>query len=357
MSLKELIRKYLQYLTPDTKMFKSIKKVLVVGLGSIGKRHIRIIQKQHPSVEIMVMRHRRCDDLDAEVLGIHRCVTTIDEALDFKPDAAIIANPATKHLEIAKLLASANIHLLIEKPIAESSTGVQSLIDICHDKKNILMTAYNLRFLPSLLEFREQLKLEKIGKILSVRAEVGQYLPDWRSGDDYRKTVSAQKNLGGGVLLELSHEIDYLTWIFGSIKWVKSHVSKQSDLDINVEDTANIIIGFEQLSNHQLTATLNMDFVRHDTTRQCLAIGEKGTLRWDGIVGDVQFYSKDKKEWEVLFSSSPSRNYTYTEEIKHFFSSIELKTSPMISGENGMETILGIEAINKSHKNGSIVYL
>ena len=120
-----------------------------------------------------------------------------------------------------------------------------SLINICQSKKIALMTAYNLRFQPSLQEFRKQIKQQRIGKILSVRVEVGQYLPNWRPESDYRKGVSAQKKLGGGVLLELSHEIDYISWIFGDYKWVKAHISKQSNLEIDVEDTAYLLLGFK----------------------------------------------------------------------------------------------------------------
>ena len=338
-------------------MDNSIERVLVVGLGSIGKRHVRVIRKLYPDIKITVLRHKHCDDNDVEALGLYSCVTTIEDSLAFQPDAAIIANPATKHLEVATPLAESGVHLLIEKPIAASSEGIQDLINLCKRKQIVLMTAYNLRFLPSLKEFRSQLQQEKIGILYLVRAEVGQYLPNWRPRSDYRTTVSAQKRLGGGVLLELSHEIDYLLWIFGSLRWVKSHVSKLSDLEIDVEDTANIILEFENQSGNRLTVTLNMDFIRHDTTRQCLVVGEKGSLRWDGTVGEVQYFPEGGKKWEVLYSSMPGRDYTYEEEIKYFFSSIESGKSPLISGENGLEVVLAIEAINESSNGDSSVYL
>ena len=335
----------------------SIEGILVVGLGSIGTRHVQVIRRLYPDIKIAVLRHRQCDENDIETLGLCSCVTTIEDALAFQPDAAIIANPATKHLEVAMPLAEAGVHLLIEKPISASSKGIQDLINLCERRQIVLMTAYNLRFLPSLMEFRKQLQQEKIGTPYSVRAEVGQYLPNWRPGSDYRATVSAQKRLGGGVLLELSHEIDYLLWIFGPIRWVKSHISKVSDLEIDVEDTANIILGFENQFGDQLSATLNMDFIRHDTTRQCLVIGKKGSLRWDGTVGEVKYFPEGGKGWEVLYSSMPERNYTYMEEIEHFFSSIKSGKSPLISGKGGLEVVLAIEAINKSSNRGSFVYL
>jgi predicted dehydrogenase len=300
-------------------MHHSIKTVLIVGLGSIGRRHVGIIKNLFPEINIVALRHKQCDKNDIDELGLYKCVTSIDEAIAKNPQAAIIANPASKHMDVAKKLASKGVNLLIEKPISDSSKDVQELIDICYQNKVTLMTGYNLRFLPSLIEFKKQTHSVRIGKIYSVRAEIGQYLPNWRPEIDYRNSVSAQKSLGGGVLLELSHEIDYLSWIFGRVDWVKSHVSKQSDLEIDVEDSAHVVLGFERIEDTVLTASLNIDFIRHDTTRRCYAIAEKGTLLWDGVKGQVMFFEKYGSDWEVLFSSSPNRDFTYMEEIKSFF--------------------------------------
>jgi predicted dehydrogenase len=334
-----------------------IKTVLIVGLGSIGRRHVGIIKKLFPEIHIVVLRHKKCEKNDIDIFSLHECVTSIDEAIAKNPQAAIIANPATMHIEVAEKLASNDIHILIEKPISDSSKGVQKLIDTCHKNNIILMTAYNLRFLPSLIEFKSQIQKNKIGNIYSIRSEIGQYLPNWRPESDYRSSVSANKSLGGGVLLELSHEIDYLRWIFGPVNWVKSHVSKQSDLDIDVEDSANIILGFKNGDGGELIASLNMDFIRHDTTRRCFLIGEKGTLLWDGVAGKVKYFSKGDDNWSTVFTSKPDRNYTYAEEIKSFFLSIESNEFPYISGDDGMHVLSIIEAIKKSSSIDSTVYL
>ena len=192
-------------------MRHTIKTVLVVGLGSIGRRHINIIKKNFPEKNIVVLRHEKCNKTDIDKLGLYKCVTSIDKAIATNPQAAIIANPATMHIEIAQKLANYGINLLIEKPISNSSEGIQALIDICHKKKCILMTAYNLRFSPSLLEFKKQLQAKKIGNIYSVRSEIGQYLPSWRPDSDYKDSVSANKSLGGGVLLETDERIEHET--------------------------------------------------------------------------------------------------------------------------------------------------
>ena len=335
----------------------TVSRILIVGMGSIGKRHIGIINKLFPDMSIAVFRHKKCSE-QFKIAGIDCCVSSIKDALKFKPQAAIVANPASHHLNTAVPLAKAGIHLLIEKPISITNEGLDNLINICNEKNIILMTGYNLRFLPSLQVFRRYLNEEKVGKSLSVRAEVGQYLPNWRNDSDYRNTVSAQKILGGGVLLELSHEIDYLLWLFGRIDWVDAHISKQSNLEIDVEDTAHIILGFDKNSrDYQLTASLNLDFIRHDTTRSCTVIGDKGSLKWNGINGSVEIFKENGSQWETIFLDKPERNYTYEKEVQHFFKCIEKKEKPLIAGEEGKACIDVIDAIRNSSKNSKKVNL
>jgi predicted dehydrogenase len=335
----------------------AVNRILVVGLGSIGSRHVRIIRETYPDIDIAVLRHQNSDD-KVESLGINHCFTNIQDAIDFSPDAALITNPAPMHLSAALPLAQAGAHLLVEKPISDKTDGIDQLIAVCNEKGTSLMVAYNLRFLPSIIKFRELLEQCKVGAVLSVRAEVGQYLPSWRPGTDYRNSVSAQQRLGGGVLLELSHEIDYLMWLFGPVEWVKASLLRQSSLDIDVEDTAYLQLGFNKnASGRQLVASLNMDFIRHDITRQCVAVGESGTLRWNGVVGEVELMSSNSNSWEVLFSEMSESDFTYREELENFFASIENGVPPSVTAEDGKAVLDVVEAAKLSSKNGQVVYL
>jgi predicted dehydrogenase len=181
-----------------------IKRVLIVGYGSIGRRHFRLARKLLPNAKILVLKRKITKKKNQ---NIDLCVNNLRDAIKFKPQIAVIANPASHHLKSAYPLAKLGVHLIIEKPLSSSNTNILKLIKICELKKNILMVGYNLRFLKSLIKFRNILNKDIIGKVLSIRSEVGSFLPSWRTGSDYKKSVSASKKLGGGVLLELSHDI------------------------------------------------------------------------------------------------------------------------------------------------------
>lgn len=340
-------------------MKHSLSTVLVVGMGSIGKRHIRIIRRDYPAIKIVVLRRKKCNEKQDELSKVFRCVTSLEEAISIKPDAAIIASPATKHVSVAKELACHGIHLMVEKPISNNSQDSQELVDICSQNNVLLVVGYNLRFLPSLIYFRQCIQSNLVGNVYSVRSEIGQYLPSWRPGSDYRDGVSANKSLGGGVLLELSHEIDYLEWIFGEVEWVQSYTSRLGNLEINVDDSAHVLFGFKEGRSKTGIASMDMDFIRHDTTRRCYAIGDKGTLLWDGISGEVSLFSEGENHWKLLFSpdAHQERDYTYAKELNVFFKSIDSGSRSVASGQEGVRTIQIVEAIEESNTVKSRVYL
>lgn len=324
-----------------------LERLLVVGLGSIGKRHARLARELFPELQVVALRHRGGATSDAP--GIDHCVSDVSEALRFKPQAAAICSPASHHLPVALELARAGVHLLIEKPLAERTAGVDELIEVCRQRDVTLMVGYNLRLLASLQKFRELLHAGQVGRWLSVRAEVGQFLPSWRPDSDYRKTVSAQAALGGGALLELSHEIDYLRWLFGEVDWVSATLRKQSALELDVEDTAHLLLGFAGHGEQPgMVATLSMDFIRHDTVRTCTVIGERGTLRWNAIEGVVEMFAAGAGQWDCLFRQAPQRDESYRAEWGHFVRSIADRTPPPITGEDGLAVLRIIEAARRS---------
>jgi predicted dehydrogenase len=326
-----------------------ISRILIVGYGSIGKRHLRIARDMNSLADIRILRHQATNEIPEYANG---CFSSIEEAILFAPQVAVIASPSSFHIRTAIALAESGIHLLIEKPLSASLEGVGHLLKICKKQHVVLLTGYNLRFLPSLQYFRELLLKGVIGRVLSVRSEVGQYLPSWRADNDYRQGVSARHELGGGALLELSHDLDYLRWIFGEISWIKATLSRQSSLQIDVEDTAHLTLGFvPKLDGQQLITSINLDFIRHDKTRLCTAIGENGTLRWNGLTGDVSLYEAGSSEWKRLFQYESQRDDSYIAEWKNFIDCVLNHKLPFISGSDGLEVLKIIEGAKRSAKS------
>jgi predicted dehydrogenase len=296
-----------------------IERILVVSLGSAGTRHLRVIRSAAPHAKIMVFRH-------GPVTGHSEfadfTTSFLDDVQSFQPGLAVLASPASLHAEMARRLIAIGCDLLIEKPLASKLEDGRIIFAAAQTTGSTVQVGYNLRYLPSLRFFRDQIHQGCIGRVFSIRCEVGQSLESWRAGVDYRQGVSARRAWGGGVLLELSHELDYLAWIFGRIDWVGAWLGTQSDLEIDVEDTAHLVLGFRSGEALPPVASVSLDFIRHDITRRCIVIGEKGSLNWDAVKGTVEAFLKGDTEWQVLHQSNPEQDFSYTAQWQGFVGAV-----------------------------------
>ena len=311
-------------------------RVLVVGLGSISRRHVRNLKWIDPASEIVLWRNIGGPDLGDVAPMVDQVVTSLDDVLSSRPDAALITNPASLHIKTGLALAQQGIHVFIEKPISNTLDGVHTLVDLCRERSLVLMVGYNFRFYRPFQVIRQALVEERIGRIMGIRAEVGQFLPDWRPGRDYRQSVSARHSLGGGVVLELSHELDYVRWLVGEVKAVSAYVGRLGDLEIDVEDTAEIILRF----GNGAIGSIHLDMVQRPATRMCRIIGTEGTLTWDGLSHCVRLFSAPTGSWSELYPAKTSDpNEMYVDELRHFLNCVTGNESPSVSGEDGRRAL------------------
>lgn len=327
---------------------------LIVGLGSIGRRHLECLRSIRPDAEIVIWRQY---SRDSEIpYGADTVVFDLASAIEKKPEAAIISNPATMHVEVAMLLAEQGIHLLIEKPLSHSLEGIDQLLAVCKTNGVLLMVAYILRHHEGLKCFKDAVQDQLIGRVLSIRSEVGQYLPDWRPGADYRNTVSARKELGGGALLELSHELDYLRWIFGDVISVRALIENSGVLDIDTNDLVELLLEISDAQGSKCIASVHLDMLQRPTIRYCKAVGERGTLVWDAIANSVRHFDADQKVWHTLLESQDSsKNSIYITQLEAFLSAVESDEPPVVTGEDGRAVIEIIEAARASARENRVV--
>ncbi|MBW1740294.1 MAG: Gfo/Idh/MocA family oxidoreductase [Deltaproteobacteria bacterium] len=310
--------------------------ILLVGLGSIGRRHLANLQAIAPECDVTILRHSNSDLVGDPENGIHRIVYSLEEAVALRPDAAIIATPAPHHVLAGTVLAKERVHLLIEKPLSHSLDGVYELMETCRRNELIAMVGYNFRFYRPFKVLREAIREGRIGKVLSINADVGMYLPDWRPGADYRNTVSAQRNLGGGVILELSHELDYVRWFGGEVAEVFAIAAHVSDLEINVEDLAEIVMTLE----NGAVAHVHLDMVRRAIGRSCCIIGSEGVLTWEWANHQVRLYHAGAGYWTDLCPSGDiDRNEMYFNELRHFLGCVRGAEEPIVPIEDGLRVL------------------
>ena len=291
------------------------KRLLVSGSGAAAMRHTKLAQRLYPNVEVAMWRRS-----PASSPGNKSVLELFDQAhvMNFKPDLAIIASPAVQHLDQAKFLISAGAHVLVEKPLAISSTGAAELFQLAKDNKRYVQVGYNLRYSQGLNRLKQLVVEGRLGKVQRVEIAVDQYLPDWRPGVRYQSTVSAQKMLGGGALLELSHEIDYALRLFGPIRIDKAVVEKISDLEIDVEDTVDITGKFIGDDPDLSLLSLHLGMTNREPKRYCEISGSKASARWDGLKGTVELYDPELNKWQLLLTSAGDVGETYERQLSEF---------------------------------------
>ena len=328
-----------------------MKKILIIGYGSIGKRHVKNILDE-TSYEIIILTKRKDKiQIDSNRVKIFH---NLNDCLSEKPHIGFITNETAYHIEIATKLAKSGLDLFLEKPLSNSMEGIKSLQKIVKQKKLITQMGYNLRFHESLIKTKKLLEQEKIGKIISVQAENGSYFPDWHPYEDYRLSYAGKKTLGGGIILTQIHDVDYLYWFFKNPKSVFSMSGKFSNLDITAEDYCASIIQFPK----NITVELHLDFFQGPEFRSFKIKGTNGILSWNSLDNKIRFYDNRKKEWRVIYTlKNFQRNKMYVNELKHFFKCIKNRTKTVNTLDDGIITLNIALAMKKSAKQKKIIEL
>jgi len=329
-----------------------IMKILVVGCGSIGERHIRNLKML--SVDKIIACDTNPDRLALikDKYNIQETYMELQKAMDQRVDAVLVCTPPSTHIPIALEAIDYKAHVFIEKPMSNSLDGVDELIKRASKNELIICVGYNFRFHQGLKLVKEIVDRGEIGKILFARAELGQYLPDWRPWQDYKQSYTAKKDLGGGIILDSSHEIDYMRWLLGDIEQIFCFAKKISTLEVETEDVAEILLKFKSSA----IGEIHLDFVRHDYSRTCEIIGEKGTIKWSYQDRFVKVYSRDAKRWK-RFNIKAEPNDMYMQEMQHFLRCIDGLSAPLIDAIQGKRILEIALAAKESSEKGTAVNL
>jgi predicted dehydrogenase len=325
-------------------------KILMVGLGGIGQRHARNLRALlGESAEIIAYRVRRQMHVVTPAMGADRdrnveneymirTFSSLEEALAERPDFAFICNPSSLHIPVALACTQAKCDIFVEKPLSESMQGTDQLIQSAKENKTVAMVGYQLRFHPCLRALSEAVKSGILGNLLAVRATVGEYLPNWHPYEDYRQMYAARADLGGGVVLSQIHEFDYLYSLFGLPKRIYALGGHWSDLEIDVEDTASILMEC-RFADHPLPIQLHQDYLQSPPSRQCEVIGDRGRVVMDLHALSVSVFTRGNTTPEVQNFSGFERNQLFIDQLQHFLDCVKSRTKPVVDLYGGSQSL------------------
>lgn len=343
-------------------------KILMVGLGSIGQRHAHNLRALlGASLKLSAYRVRRSSQVITSALTIEPGVDVetrydvkvhlnLEEALDEKPDAVFIANPNSLHIPIALAAANAGCHLFIEKPLSHNFERVPELIELVEKKRLVCLIGYQLRFHPGLKLVRSLLETNAIGRVLTARLEFGEYLPAWHKYEDYRTMQASRIDLGGGVILSQIHDIDYAYLLFGMPRRVFALGGKLSSLEIEVEDTASILMEC-RVEGSLVPVHVCQDYVQRPPSRACEIVGDCGKIVWDYYRRKVYVTRADQGTSEVHSFDHCERNQLFVDEVSHFLACIAGDETPAVSVRDGADSLRIALAAKRSIETGKVVDL
>ncbi|HKO49141.1 MAG TPA: Gfo/Idh/MocA family oxidoreductase [Polyangiaceae bacterium] len=313
---------------------QAIRRCLFVGLGGIGQRHLRNLRMLlGDSVEVVAYRVRgerqTLDDNLQVVPGVDlqqkygvSLSSDLSQALASRPDVVFVTNPSSLHVSVALEAARHGCHLFIEKPLSHSLDRVSELVALCEQQKLVTCVAYQLRYHPGFVRLRELLSARAVGKLLSVRAEVGEYLPGLHPYEDYRRVYASNRALGGGATLSQIHEIDYLCALFGAPRRVFSMGGHVSSLEVDVDDVALSLLEFSQTDGSPLFVELHQDFVQRPAQRSVTVLGERGKLVWSLSGRYFEHRDESGNSLEHHSYAKVSRNQPFLDELANFFACV-----------------------------------
>ncbi len=317
-----------------------VKRVLIIGLGSIGQRHAHALLALGVK-NIAALRtglgNKLIDDILIQQI---KMFTNGEDAFNWEPTHIIISNPTSQHKKFIDMAIQSNVRFLVEKPIADNFRDINNQTDT--RLKNGIV-GYNLRFHGLFRFIKNIISKQLYGKAITAKMHVGQYLPNWHPYEDYRQAYYSQKALGGGAVRTLSHEIDLAQYFFGNITSVFAKIEKLSNLDIDVDDVSNLVC----TSAHCQQIIIHMNFLDPKITRQGSIYFESGLLQYDYVKSEAVFIDIHCGKEKVVYSKKENYDQQYVHQMKEFLD--YSKTGYACSFEEGLAVMHIIEKAEESN--------
>ena len=309
--------------------------ILFVGTGSIGKRHIKVLKDILPACRFLFLRKFAREDhysqsVDAQVFS------TVEEALHHNIDLFVVSNPSAYHSEFVVKGIQYALPMYIEKPLVTKASHIAAIKEAVnkYSYSQPVQVGCNLRFMPSLIQMKEALMAGRIGNVAHATFHAGQWLPDWRPGQDFSKSYSASAAMGGGVIFDLIHEIDSARWMLGQLNPLCCYSTSVESLNITSESVAMSCLR----SSSNALVSLVVDYVSRKPLRRYQIVGDRGTLIWDLAQKKLVLQSSGQDEILCYNPNDFDMGKTYYSAMSELVCSIQQMSLPSQGLEEGLRT-------------------
>lgn len=315
--------------------------VAVLGLGSAGRRHARLLRGLGHDVVAF-------DPEPSAVAGVG-LARSEEEAVE-AAEAVVVASPSACHASQALMALGRGRPVLVEKPVAATVADGERVARAALEAGRVCAVAMNLRFHPALLRLRTLIAGPDLGPLRYARASYGHDLRRWRPGTDYRRSYSARADLGGGIVLDAVHELDYLLWLVGPVHSVSAEAGHVSPLEVDVEDLAVASLRFES----GVLGSLDLNFFEPAYRRSCLLVGDDAVVSWDWVRETIELRGPGGERIQEVGCDLED---TYREELADFLEAVATGTDPRTTADEGVAALRLAEAIKRSAGTGMRVEL
>ncbi len=277
--------------------------------------------------------------------------TDLGAALAHQPDAVVVSNPTALHLEVAIPAVEQGCHLLLEKPVSHSLEGLDVLRQAAEKSRSRILVGFQFRYHPALRKAADLIDEQVVGRPVSFSAHWGEYLPNWHPWEDYRKSYSARQDLGGGVVLTLTHPLDYLHWLFGPVERIWAFAGQFSDLELDVVDTAVVGMAFE----NRVVGSLQLNYLQRPPHHHLEIVCSGGTIRWEQDGNGLEVYSADNGTWQIYpLPERFERDLMFRQQMRHFLQVVRGEADPFCTLSDGITALEMALAVHRSGETGRI---
>ena len=305
-------------------------KFLIIGCGSIGQRHLKNLKNMGFSdIEVFDSDRKMMNEISKKFK-----IKYLDSLNIKDVDCTLICTPPNSHIELAKKSLESNSHVFIEKPLSNSLIGIKNLQKLANKKKLNVFVGYSFRFDEGLKIVEKLLAKNAIGKIFSYDAYEGWHLSNWRPWQKFQNSYTTKRTLGGGMILDGSHELNYLQWFGGNINHVYCMYSKVPKISKEVEGIVEILLKF----NSKAIGRIHLDFINPKYNRHCEILGDKGRITWSFENKTIEIQKIGNKKIKKI-KYGKDTNQMYIDELKHVVKCIKGEKSKKISLEEAIKTL------------------